>query len=936
MYYIYNKVKIEKCLRKGVALLVCQLLAFSASAQPADSIKTYTKDHPLVYEDAWDLWPYSFLNENGEAVGYNIDLLRMICSKLDIPYVIRLKPTPEALNDLKAGRSDLMCGMDAAFHNEYAKYGKSIIHIFTHSVVHQKNMEDPVDDLHDLSRQRVVVHTNSFSHHLMKQRGWGKNAIPYDDMREAIHRAHTDPTCQIVWNTMSLKWLIQTMHYNNLVISPLQIPHGEYKFMSNDSHLLHQIDSVFSQLNFSGSLQTIQNKWFYPEHTESGVPGWIWKLAAALLLSILLGVAYYTIYRRQEKRMTYEVRRSNSRLALVLKTSRVRIWILHVTKKTVSQYDDMGHEMVSEVPLREFFHFVHPADMRHLTNALNDIVAQHHEQQTVEVRTNDTDGSTQRNLTIEISVLRSDKNGLPTEIIGTTSDVTESHLRRLQVKDNMLRYQSIFDAVLVDAVAYDAEGYITNMNDSAARAFPGGRKGAMANRINLKDVLGDDLPPLDELQFTHMVRIYTADKDARVFNHDLHENRMYYELQLVPVRNAAGKLLTVFGTGRDITEMIHNYQRLKNNALQMEKANQELNEYIGNVDYVLTNGGVRTVYYWPRQDNVIIYSGIGQPQYELTRSRALALTDEESLPQVLHLFDCMDQLTRSALKATVKTRLRTRNHQRLSLYFSFVPTIEEDGRITGYFGMCRDISDIKTTEELLAIETKKAQEVEEVKSAFLRNMSYEIRTPLNSVVGFAELFATEHSSEDEIFFISEIKNNSARLLRLINDILLLSRLDAHMIEFNQQTVDFVTFLESRCWETWNTSHAENVELHIENPFSHIVLNVDPMYLGIVIDQLLSNAAEHTSKGAVTVACDYIDQQLLITIQDTGIGIPAERLSNIFERFGSGDGRGTGLGLPICHEIIQQMHGDIHINSTLGIGTQVHISIPCQCSESERK
>ena len=933
--YIYNKVYIQGCLRL-VVLLLCQWMAVSVMAQPADTIKTYTREHPLIYEDAWDLWPYCFLNENGEPVGYNIDLLRMICSKLDIPYVIRLKPTPEALNDLKAGRSDLMCGMDAAFHNEYAKYGKSVIQIFTHSVVHQKNMEHPVDNLLDLSRQRVIVHTNSFSHHLMMQRGWGRNAIPYDDMREAVQRAHTDPTCQIVWNTMSLKWLVQTMHYNNLELSPLQIPHGEYKFMSNDPRLLHQLDSVLSQLNFSGSLQTIQNKWFYPEYTESGISGWIWKLVVALLLLILLGVAYYTIYRRQEKRMTYELKRSNSRLALILKTSRVRIWILHVDKKSVSIYDDMGHETASEMPLREFFHFVYPADMRHLTNALNDIVAQHHEQQTVDVRTNDSDGSTQRNLTIEISVLRRDKNGLPTEIIGTTSDVTESHLRRLQVKDNMLRYQSIFDSVLVDAVAYDAEGYFTNMNDSAARAFPGGRREALAKRINLKDVLGDDLPPLDELQFTHMTRIYTADKDARVFNYNLHKNIMYYELQLVPVRNAAGKLLTVFGTGRDVTEMVHSYQRLKNNAQQLEKANQELNDYISNVDYVLDNGGVRTVYYWPKRDNIIIYRGIGQPQYELTRSRVLALTDVESLPQVLQLYDSMDKLTRTALKATIKTRLHTKNRQRLSLYFSFVPTVEEDGRITGYFGMCRDISEIKTAEDLLAIETKKAQEVEEVKSAFLRNMSYEIRTPLNSVVGFAELFATEHSSDDEAFFISEIKNNSARLLRLINDILLLSRLDAHMIEFNQQPVDFVTFLSSRCQETWNAGHAEDVELRIDSPFSRVILSIDAMYVGIVIDQLLSNAAEHTTKGSVTVACDYQEQQLVVTIQDTGIGIPAERLSSIFERFGSANGRGTGLGLPICHEIIQQMHGDIHITSILGTGTQVRISIPCQCNESERK
>ena len=66
-----------------------------------DSVRVFTEDHPLVYEDAWDLWPYAFLNEAGEPVGFNIDLLRLLCNELDIPYRVKLKPTKEALEDLK-------------------------------------------------------------------------------------------------------------------------------------------------------------------------------------------------------------------------------------------------------------------------------------------------------------------------------------------------------------------------------------------------------------------------------------------------------------------------------------------------------------------------------------------------------------------------------------------------------------------------------------------------------------------------------------------------------------------------------------------------------------------------------------------------------------------------------------------------------------------
>lgn len=82
-------------------VFACLLLVMPASAQPADSIPTYTLNHPLVYEDSWDLWPYVFLDEEGNAVGYNVDLLRLLLSELDIPYIIKLKPTTAVLHELK-------------------------------------------------------------------------------------------------------------------------------------------------------------------------------------------------------------------------------------------------------------------------------------------------------------------------------------------------------------------------------------------------------------------------------------------------------------------------------------------------------------------------------------------------------------------------------------------------------------------------------------------------------------------------------------------------------------------------------------------------------------------------------------------------------------------------------------------------------------------
>jgi signal transduction histidine kinase len=296
----------------------------------------------------------------------------------------------------------------------------------------------------------------------------------------------------------------------------------------------------------------------------------------------------------------------------------------------------------------------------------------------------------------------------------------------------------------------------------------------------------------------------------------------------------------------------------------------------------------------------------------------------------------MDNLSRSSLNATVSTTLRAKNGHPLYLYLSFIPIINNEGNIERYFGMCRDIIEIKATEQALSEKTQKAQEVETIKNAFLRNMSYEIRTPLASVVGFAELFQQDHESGEEALFIQEIKENSTQLLKLINNILFLSRLDAEMIEFKKQPIDFAAFFGGRCETAWQKYKLDGVEYVVDNPYNKLVIDVDSQNIGIIIDQIVANAVQHTTTGQVLARFDYTGEELVMAFTDTGSGIADEKLSHIYERFTGSTSRGTGLGLPICYEIVHQMGGKITIKSTVGKGTMVWVTIPCECSEIERK
>lgn len=918
-----------------LTLLMVYYCSCSTTLAQTDSTRVFTTERPLIYEDAWDLWPYVFLNENGEPDGYNIDLLKLIFKELDIPYVVKLMPTLDAQADLKSGKSDLMLRMDADFSRGNSSYGKSIVQLFTHSVVMPKDRIVKIETGKNLSRYTVIVHEGSFSHHLLKNKGWAKEILAYDDMKEAIQHVSTANEGIIVWNTMSLKWLMRKFHTDNLTIVPIDLPYGEYKFMSKNHRLLEQIDSVYSRLRASDKLQPIQNKWFYPDRKESGIPEWVWKVASVLAVIALGILIYYFFYRIREREMTKALRKSNNRLSLILNTSHVSLWTYNVMTKTFTWMDEQGKPKRNST-IEEFAYRYHPEDIHKLQQAIDDITLQKVKNVNLNIKVfEENEDMDIHNYTVSLSALRYGKDGQPTTILCTRSDVTNELLRQLKVKDTMLRYQAIFQTAMIDMVFYDENGIIQDINQKALGALGLDIETIRKKKISINDVLGMDVN-LDQFELMYMTQLSNS-SDDRALNKILKRDKLYYELQLMPIHDVNGKLIGIFGTGRDVTENAESYQKQEKNVLALQKANNEISEYIRNIDYVLTVGGIRIVKYDIDTHMLTIFSEANRVQYTLTQTRLINLVDEYSRKKVERILNSMDNQINSTIHIDIKTTIHGRNKKNLHLQFNFIPYHDKNGVIKDYFGMCRDISELKDMEEKLARETLRAQEVEIVKNAFLHNMSFEIRTPLNAVVGFAELFQMDHSQDDEIIFINEIKDNSSKLLKLINDILFLSRLDADMITMSTHPVDFANAIESKCETIWANDKKPGVEYIVKKPFRKLVVNIDEFNTNIIMDKIITNAVQHTTQGKILVRYDYLGDELVVAVDDTGDGIPEEYLNHIFDRFVTGDGNNTraGLGLSICHDLIQHLGGTIKIKSDVGKGTTVWFSIPCEVIEMDR-
>lgn len=229
------------------------------------------------------------------------------------------------------------------------------------------------------------------------------------------------------------------------------------------------------------------------------------------------------------------------------------------------------------------------------------------------------------------------------------------------------------------------------------------------------------------------------------------------------------------------------------------------------------------------------------------------------------------------------------------------------------------------------IEAKdKAEEGNRMKTAFLANMSHEIRTPLNAIVGFAEVLTTEEDipTEEKLRINKIVSQNSVMLLELINDILDMSRLESGRTRFINEMCDLVSVARDAL-VTVKTATRSQLEYRLDAQIDKCNINIDKQRIRQVFINLLTNANKFTMEGSITITIQRDDKNAIISVADTGTGIPSDKFEKVFERFEklNEDKQGSGLGLAMCKFIIEHYGGRIWIDKKYTEGTQFVFSIP---------
>jgi len=407
------------------------------------------------------------------------------------------------------------------------------------------------------------------------------------------------------------------------------------------------------------------------------------------------------------------------------------------------------------------------------------------------------------------------------------------------------------------------------------------------------------------------------------------------------LKNIFVPLLTIYPTGTILLGlfMLHQYKNWENRKAseKLQLAEQRFSGMLKNTSLfsIILDTGGNFIYC-----NDPFLKTAGYTEEELTGKNAFELfTTDDPINSFKDTFSYL--LSGTAGFYNFETGLITRSGYRLIISWN-ATVIQDENKATISIACIGENITIRKKAEIELLEAKnKAEESDKLKSVFLANMSHEIRTPMNAIMGFSNLLSEKEVTDiDKKQYTEIIRNASDRLLKIINDIIDVSKIEARQLSLSMSECD-LTRIFANTVESFRKSdlliNKPDIELVLAttDPLTDTKFISDPHRFQQVLDNLLSNSIKYTERGRVETGYEIISidgvKNIRVFVKDTGIGIPEDKQSIIFERFRQvEEGRyheGTGLGLSISKGIIDLLGGKIWLTSSPGTGSTFYFTIP---------
>ncbi|MES2704646.1 MAG: PAS domain S-box protein [Bacteroidota bacterium] len=391
-------------------------------------------------------------------------------------------------------------------------------------------------------------------------------------------------------------------------------------------------------------------------------------------------------------------------------------------------------------------------------------------------------------------------------------------------------------------------------------------------------------------------------------------------------KNASGNVIMFSGTLQDITE-----------RKETEAKYRSLVEETSQMTFITDREG-RYTYASPRLKKVI-----GFEDEDILGKQFSFIYDDDWRKKTIQFY--IQQLSEKKNETNYIFPIKTKEGEKV--WFEQIATlITDNDEITGFRCVLHDITDRVNTENTMREAARLATEAKEMQQSFLGKMSHEIRTPMNGVVGMVNLLKATPLNDKQQIYVNGISESATNLLRIINDILDVSKIESGKMTFEETSFDLVKLVNNVLLTIKPSADDKGIILasSIDSQIP-ATLVADPLRLNQVLLNLAGNALKFTEKGSVIINIGQLSVNgdsttLVVKVIDTGIGIHEHKLESIFESFTQADAfttrkyGGTGLGLTIARQLIEQQNGTITVESEVGRGTTFTFTYHCRLSTGE--